>query len=81
MMRLSQNNLSLAGDEYLTGLTVYFIGYVIFEVGFPSELSPAALTRTDSVQHRPQIDESPNMASYADPRLGCGCYITGRRSV
>lgn len=27
-----------AGNQYLTGLTLYFIGYVIFEVGQPTHL-------------------------------------------
>lgn len=27
--------LHLAGDQYLTGLTLFFIGYVLFEVSKP----------------------------------------------
>jgi hypothetical protein len=31
------DDLGMTGNQYLTGLTLYFIGYVIFEVGLPAQ--------------------------------------------
>lgn len=42
-------DLGMTGNQYLTGLTLYFVGYVIFEVSLPSGREMEVLTEADSV--------------------------------
>ena len=67
-----------AGNQYLTGLTLYFIGYVLFEESISSILIQPLLTSADSLQHRPQIDISQAMASDSDLRVGCRSHPAWR---
>ena len=66
-----QLTVHLAGNQYLTGLTLYFIGYVLFEV---SSLSPfhgmSMLKIIGTLQYRPQVDFSTTMASHLDSSMG-----------
>lgn len=51
-------NATLAGNQYLTGLTLFFIGYVLFEVNkFHDALPSKMLTLTGPRKYRPQVDE------------------------
>ena len=60
----------VAGNQYLTGLTLYFVGYVLFEVRNILINGMKDLTNTDPMQHHPQIDLSKVMAPDAYTGLG-----------
>lgn len=42
----ADDDVRIAGDQYLTGLTLYFIGYVLFEI--PCNVSIASPERTEA---------------------------------
>ena len=63
----------VAGNEYLTGLTLYFIGYVLFEVRRDSprknQLETSLMIR-GPLQYRSEIDIAKVMASDSYTCLG-----------
>lgn len=63
-------DLGMTGNQYLTGLTLYFVGYVIFEVShfLGSRLSQCGLTSIASLQHHSQT----NVAQVLAPDFDCG---------
>lgn len=71
-------DLHMTGNQYLTGLTLYFIGYVIFEVRLPPS-PPLANTNlvTDSLQHHPQANYASVLAAHADHSVGHCCHSDG----
>lgn len=46
------DDLGMTGNQYLTGLTLYFVGYVIFEVGNNSSFFPNLWLLTWCDAHR-----------------------------
>lgn len=72
-----------AGNQYLTGLTLYFIGYVIFEVSqhIPDSRFPhwtTAHSSADPLQHHSQADDTTALASNPDHCLGHRGYPARR---
>lgn len=60
-----------AGNQYLTGLTLYFVGYVLFEVLISESYQKTSMLRClGSLQHRPEIDLASSMASHAHACVG-----------
>lgn len=61
-------------------MTLYFIGYVLFEVGLDPnhQLDIDELTGKGTLQCRSQVDLPQTMAAYTHTRLGCGGNLDGR---
>lgn len=77
-------NSVLAGNQYLTGLTLFFIGYVLFEVSnqLHADCLPLTmLTLKGTRKYRPQVDESKSMASHSHLLLGCRFHLDGDLAV
>jgi hypothetical protein len=62
-------DLHMTGNQYLTGLTLYFVGYVIFEVRLPLGLPTRICSQ---MLIRPRF---PATSSSSEPRLGSGCPL------
>lgn len=84
------DDLGMTGNQYLTGLTLYFIGYVLFEVRPPNSTPIAILlccalvpnplrNIPDTMQHHSQADHPSVLASVLDGRVGCRLDIDGHR--
>lgn len=65
-------DLHMTGNEYLTGLTLYFVGYVLFElVGFGCQVVwNAQVTQRAAMQYHIETDDSKILAADFDRRLG-----------
>ena len=84
------DDLHMTGNQYLTGLTLYFIGYVIFEVrdspspplwlGNKAMLTTALFVGSGAMQHYSQEDDAPVLAADPDHTLGHCCHAHGSGS-
>jgi hypothetical protein len=78
----------LAADGYLNGLTLYFVGYVLFEVCHDAnhlvQVQAGSINDMtccpDSMQHCAQEDDTEDLAPDLDHRLGRGVYATRYRA-
>src|ERR1700753_2335586 len=64
-------NRILAGNQYLTTLTIYFIGYVLFEVRTLALVAVSCTKLAGSVKSCTKTYISKIMASNSDSSLGC----------
>src|SRR5450432_3222486 len=75
----------MTGDQYLTTLTIYFIGYVSLpychnEAFWTTELTMAGAFR-DSMQHCPEKNDSPVMATDLNVVMGSGSHANGSHAI
>lgn len=79
-------DLHMTGNQYLTGLTLYFVGYVIFEVrsltfwwlGFGNLVGRDYSQLPDPLQYHPQTNNPSILASHLDGPLGYCRNTNGR---